>query len=91
MRGFTPPSTLHRYRAKIIGKCVEDAAVAAKRGQIFRYPGWETALGWFHRPKRIQRSGRYWLTPPACIASSKPSFTSTAIPVLTHCRAITTH
>jgi hypothetical protein len=54
---------LHRYRAKIISKCVEDAAVAAKRGQIYRYPGWETALGWVHKPKRIQRSGRYWLTP----------------------------
>jgi hypothetical protein len=49
---------LHRYRAKIISKCVEDAAVAAKRGQIYRYPGWETALGWVHKPKRIQRSGR---------------------------------
>jgi hypothetical protein len=55
---------LHRYRAKIISKCVENAADAAKRGQAYRYPGWETALGWFHKPKRIQRSGRYWLTPP---------------------------
>jgi hypothetical protein len=58
---------LHRYRAQIIGRCVEDAADAAKRGLIYRYPGWETALGWFHPTKRRggQRSGRYWLTPPA--------------------------
>jgi DNA N-6-adenine-methyltransferase (Dam) len=55
---------LHRYRAKITSKCVDDAADAAKRGQAYRYPGWETALGWFHKPKRIKRSGRYWLTPP---------------------------
>ena len=44
---------------------MDDAAVAAKRGLPYRYPGWETALGWFHRPKRIERSGRYWLTPAA--------------------------
>ena len=58
---------LHRYRAQIISRCVDDAAAAAKRGQIYRYPGWETALGWFHPTKRRggQRSGRYWLTPPA--------------------------
>ncbi len=35
----------------------------ARRGDGYRYPGWETALGWFHKSKRIQRSGRYWLTP----------------------------
>ena len=56
---------LHRYRAKIIRRCVDDAADAVKRGQIYRYPGWETALGWFHPTKRTQRRGRYWLTPPA--------------------------
>ena len=56
---------LHRYRAKIISRCVDDAADAVKRGQIYRYPGWETALGWFHQTKRTQRRGRYWLTPPA--------------------------
>jgi hypothetical protein len=44
---------------------VDDAATAAKRGVSYRYPGWETALGWFHKSKRIQRSGRYWLTPAA--------------------------
>jgi hypothetical protein len=55
---------LHRYRVRIIGKC-DDAATAAKRGVSYRYPGWETALGWFHKPKRIERSGRYWLTPAA--------------------------
>jgi hypothetical protein len=56
---------LHRCRDRIIRKCVDDAAVAAKRGHSYRYPGWETALGWFHKPKQINRSGRYWLTPPA--------------------------
>jgi DNA N-6-adenine-methyltransferase (Dam) len=55
---------LHRYRAQIIRRCVDDAADAVKRGQIYRYPGWETALGWFHQTKRAQRRGRYWLTPP---------------------------
>jgi hypothetical protein len=65
---------LHRYRAKIISKCVEDAAVAAKRGQIYRYPGWETALGWVHKPKRIQRSGRFWLTPPALYRKLEAEF-----------------
>jgi hypothetical protein len=55
---------LHRYRPEIVSKCVDDAADAAKRGQIYRYPGWETALSWFYATSRIQRSGRYWLTPP---------------------------
>lgn len=54
---------LHRHRDKIISKCVGDAAAAVRRMLPYRYPGWETALGWFHKPKRIQRSGRYWLTP----------------------------
>src|SRR4051812_24733813 len=35
---------LVQYRAKIVRKCVADAAEAVKRGQIYRYPGWETAL-----------------------------------------------
>ena len=55
---------LHRYRVKIIRKCAGDAAEATKCGQIYRYPGWEAALGWFHKTGRIRRSGRYWLTPP---------------------------
>lgn len=55
---------LHRHRDKIISKCVDDAAAAVRRMLPYRYPGWETALAWFHKPKRIQRSGRYWLTPP---------------------------
>jgi hypothetical protein len=55
---------LYRYRAKIIKKCSDEAADATKRGQIYRYPGWETALGWFHKSERIRRSGRYWVTPP---------------------------
>jgi hypothetical protein len=55
---------LYQYRAKIIKRCADDAADAAERGQIYRYPGWETALDWFHKTGRIRRSGRYWLTPP---------------------------
>lgn len=53
---------LHRYRAKIIRRCVDNAAAAAKRGQVYRYPGWETALGWFHMG-RNQPRGRFWITP----------------------------
>jgi hypothetical protein len=57
---------LHRYRARIIHRCAADAADAAKRGRGYRFPGWETALGWFHQTRRSQqRPGRYWLTPPA--------------------------
>jgi hypothetical protein len=57
---------LHRYRAQIISRCVDDAADAAKRGQAYHYPGWETALGWFHPigGRSGGRRGRYWLTPP---------------------------
>jgi hypothetical protein len=55
---------LHRYRDKIVRKCADHAAKAAKRGEIYRYPGWEAALSWFHMPGRIRRSGRYWLAPP---------------------------
>lgn len=47
---------LHRCRAQIVRKCVDDAATAAERGQTYHYPGWETALGWFHKPKCIRRS-----------------------------------
>ena len=58
---------LHRYRAQIVSRCVDDAADAAKRGQIYRYPGWETALRWFHPTggRSGGGRGRYWLTPPA--------------------------
>jgi hypothetical protein len=60
---------LLNYRAKIIGKCVDDAEAAAKRGEVYRYPGWETALSWFYRSKNLRSvrtpSGRYWLTPTA--------------------------
>jgi hypothetical protein len=57
---------LHRYRGQIITRCVDDAADAAQRAQIYHYPGWETALGWFHLTRgRSGQRGRYWLTPPA--------------------------
>ncbi len=52
-------------RAKIARKCANDATEVAKRGELYRYPGWETALSWFHKSGRIRRSGRYWITPPA--------------------------
>ena len=69
---------LHRYRAQIISRCVDGATAAAKRGQIYRYPGWETALGWFHPTKRRggQRSGCYWLTPPALYRKLNAEFQS---------------
>ena len=55
---------LHRYRAQIISKCADNAAEAAKMNRPYRYPGWETALSWFHGPRRVGQKGRYWLTPP---------------------------
>jgi hypothetical protein len=55
---------LHQYRSKIINKCADDAADAAKANRTYRYPGWKTALSWFHGPRRTSRKGRYWLTPP---------------------------
>ena len=48
---------LHRYRAQIIGRCVDDAADAAKRGKIYRYLGWETAFGWFQHSMYRQAAG----------------------------------
>jgi hypothetical protein len=54
---------LHQYRARIIRKCAKESADAARRGEIYRYPGWETALSGFHTPGRMRRSGRYWITP----------------------------
>jgi hypothetical protein len=54
---------LHQYRARIIKKCANDATEIANRGVPYRYPGWETALSWFHKSGRTRRSGRYWLTP----------------------------
>lgn len=53
---------LHGYRRQILARCKDQEARAAKRGEIFRYPGWEAALGWFHTGQRS--SGRFWQTPP---------------------------
>jgi len=68
--GITDPASayqlvkLHQYRGKIAKRCAKESADAARRGETYRYPGWETALSWFHNPARIRRSGRYWITPP---------------------------
>ena len=40
---------LHRWRTQIEARCLDNAERAAKRGEPFRFPGWETALGWFHK------------------------------------------
>ena len=65
---------LHQHRLKIISKCINDAEIAARRGQVFHYPGWETALGWFHKSTRAQETGRFWLTPPSLYAKLDAEF-----------------
>ena len=82
---------LHRYKAQIISHCVDDAADAAKRGQIYRYPGWETALGWFHQTRGIRRSGRYWLTPPALWRKLDAEFHFDYDPCPSRCQRDATH
>jgi hypothetical protein len=65
---------LHRYRPQIVSRCIDDAADAAKRGQIYRYPGWEAALGWFHKTNHRRQRGLYWLTPPALYRKLEAEF-----------------
>jgi phage N-6-adenine-methyltransferase len=40
---------LQQHRAAITSRCLDEAELAAKRGEPFQYPGWLTALGWFER------------------------------------------
>lgn len=82
---------LPQYRAKITAKCIDDAATAAKRGQVFHYPGWETALGWFHKPARAQETGRFWLTPPALYRKLDAESTLPTIRVPTRYQRATMH
>ena len=68
---------LDRYRAKIVRRCVDDAADAVKRGQIYRYPGWETALGWFHQTNALSDVAAIGSRHLLYGASSTPSSIST--------------
>jgi phage N-6-adenine-methyltransferase len=43
---------LWQHRAAITSRCLDEAEAASKRGEPFRYPGWETALEWFEEPSR---------------------------------------
>jgi hypothetical protein len=49
---------LREYRRRILSRCKDREARAAKRGRIYRWPGWETALGWYYRGRNGGR-GRY--------------------------------
>jgi hypothetical protein len=65
---------LHKHRAAIMARCRDEAEKAAKRGDIYHFPGWGTALSWFERKKRTnwvtwpgcseRTKHNYWLTPP---------------------------
>ena len=64
---------LCRYRAEITGRCLDMAEDAAKRGEVYRPPGWETALGWFHNAGKTTR-GNFLLTPPRLYAELDREF-----------------
>ncbi len=40
---------LHEWRSQIETRCLDEAERAAKRGEPFYYPGWQTALSWYHK------------------------------------------
>ena len=46
---------LWQHRAAITSRCSDEAEAAAKCGEPFRYPGWETALEWFEGKTRNTR------------------------------------
>jgi hypothetical protein len=60
-------------RDAILKRCQREAKEAAKQGETYHYPGWETALAWFAPkgsridlpPSGTHPTGEYWLTPPA--------------------------
>jgi phage N-6-adenine-methyltransferase len=63
---------LHRHRAAVMSRCLDEQEQAAARGEPYSYPGWQTALGWFeptgHRrpPMVIWHYGSdEWETPAA--------------------------
>lgn len=43
---------LHKWRSRIEARCLDEAEGAAKRGEPFHYPGWQTALSWFHKNRQ---------------------------------------
>jgi phage N-6-adenine-methyltransferase len=42
---------LHKHRAAITSRCLDEAETAAQHGEQFQYPGWRSALEWFE-PKQ---------------------------------------
>jgi hypothetical protein len=77
--GITDQSTayglvrFYPYKQAILKQCAKEAKAAAKAGRIYQYPGWENAY-LQHKPGHVQRSGRYWLTPPAFYAELDREF-----------------
>ena len=66
---------LHRHRAAIMSRCLDEQERATARGEPYTFPGWETALGWFeqrghhHTPKVTWQHGSdEWETPRALFA-----------------------
>ena len=66
---------LHQHQAPILSRCLDEAAQAAARGEVYHWPGWGIALSWFEKPKRpasitwphgseAPNQPHYWLTPP---------------------------
>jgi phage N-6-adenine-methyltransferase len=63
---------LHRHRAAILSRCLDERTQTTARGEPYSYPGWENALGWFEGNGRRrhpaivwQRESDEWETPPA--------------------------
>lgn len=63
---------LHRHRAAVMSRCIDEEARAAACGEPYSYPGWQTALEWFeprghrHRPMVTWHHGSdEWETPAA--------------------------
>jgi len=59
------------HRAKVMARCQAESEHAEKRGEVYHYPGWDTALYWFERRGRFlawsagEPTRSYWLTPPS--------------------------
>jgi hypothetical protein len=67
---------LHRHRAAIMSRCLDEQEQAAAGGEPYSFPGWETAFGWFeqmgdhrHPPTVIWKHGSdEWESPQALFA-----------------------
>jgi phage N-6-adenine-methyltransferase len=66
---------LHRHRAAIMSRCLDEQGRATARSEPYSFPGWETALGWLeqrghnHTPKITWQHGSdEWETPRALFA-----------------------